>query len=175
MRRIVNMLGSWRLLAGLSILMFFLAVELIVVGTTADNIENSAVKLDRRLRGLKINETEQTLRQLDSVIDSYGFPMMNSRDARVWMLEVLEDFRIKYGARITSPVSQKGSAYTASLEFRFLPEKPEDLVRLLEYFRNSIAPVYEITALHFRNEDDTKAVVIRADLTQPFAGGGYEY
>jgi len=175
MDKLLILLRSNKLLVIQSVIIMLLALDLIVVGAITENVTNSAKELARKLRNLKINETEQTLKKLDSVIDYYKPPVMQSDEARAWLLESLESFRLLYGAKITKQITETDSSFTAGVEFKFLPENPQDIIQLLEYMKNSISPIYSITNMYFAKEPGGRSVTIRADMIQPFIGGKYVF
>lgn len=169
------MLCSYKLLIFLSLMLMYLCVSLILSGSVSDNLEKSAADLNTKLRNLRINETEQTLKQLDKVIDQYKFPIIHQSDARQVLLDTVENFRKLYGAKITSPVKEEDSSFAVGIEFSFIPSVPEDVIRLLEYLNGSVSPIYRIDEAAFTNENGVRSVLFRAEIIQPYQGGIYVY
>jgi len=168
---------SYKMLVVLSVILSLLALDYIILTSLAENIDKSATDLQRKVRGLKISETEAHIKEIDRLIKAYNLPMMESVEARHLLLDFLEDFRRLYNAKITSPITEDKSSFTVGMEFTFVPENPTDLIRLLTYLKNSKAPIYYVRGVNFRynvNKDE-RSVNIKADIIQPFAGGKYEY
>ena len=168
-------LKSYKVLVLLSAFLTLLVLDYMVITHISANIDKKAESLERKVRSLKINETEQKLKELDTLLKRYGLPEMGQEDARGYLLDTLEEFRRLYRAKVKEPVNMKDSSFRAGIEFTFAPERPEDALRLLEYLKNSTAPIYTVKSVSFRYNRDVRSVVIETDLVQPFAGGGYVY
>lgn len=173
--RLLNILKSYRLLVILSVLMVILSVDYIVLSTLADSMYKSAGQLDRKLRNLRLNETEAMLREIDRQTEVMNLPKMQNGEARDFLLEILEDFRRMYRARIKKPITETDSSYTVSIEFRYVPEHPEDLIRLFNYMKKSTAPIYNVGSVNFRYNNGVRSVVVETEMIQPFVGGSYAY
>ncbi|PLX65887.1 MAG: hypothetical protein C0603_13000 [Denitrovibrio sp.] len=141
----------------------------------SENITKSTTELDRRLRNLRINETEQMLKLLDSASVQYSFPILQEQDARHLLLESLERFRVLYGAKVMSSVTNNDSSHKVKIEFSFMPDRPEDLIRLLNYMKKSISPIYHIVGMAFEKVKDERKVVFKVEMIQPYMGGKYVF
>jgi len=112
---------------------------------------------------------------LNNLLESYNLPEMREKEARRWMLETLEGFRNLYGAKVVLPISERGSSFTAKIEFSYAPKNPEELTEFLQYLKNSYSPLFHVEMVHFTVKEGRKRVVIRTGLIQPYYGGEYEY
>lgn len=168
---------SYKLLVMLSVVLAFLSVDYILLTAIAEDTDRAATDLKRKVRGLKINETQSHLEEIEALMNAYNLPVMGSAEARDLVLEFLEDFRRLYDAKITKPISEDKSSITAGIKFDFAPENPADLTRLLSYLKNSRSPIYHVTSINFRynKSRETRSVNIEADVIQPFAGGQYDF
>lgn len=169
------LLRSYKLLVFLSVLAGCLTVSLIAAHTMASGLNSAVDGMEKKLRGMKLNETDMKLNALDGIIAAYNFPVMQKDGARALLIDTEERFRKHYGARVISPVTENGSAYSIMIEFDFAPETSQELAKLLDYMKNSISPIFYITDMTFKKEKYRRVITVRAELTQPYAGGVYAY
>lgn len=170
-----NIIKSYSLLVILSVVIFGLAVCLIVINGISRNLNTTAAGLEKRMSELRLGETSHMLQDVDRVVSYYGFPELDRSGARTVVLSTLEKLRNMYGAKIISSVEEIGSSFSSEVEFRFIPGRPEDAVKLLEYLRNSISPIFLINEIRFENGKSGKFIFVRANVTQPYEGGRYAY
>jgi len=175
MNFIRKLFTSYKFLVFLSVLLFALTIEIYVMDAMSESVQKYSLDLKRRLRDLRINETSTMLEKLEFSIKKDKLPVMESKDARDWLLEAVENFRNIYDAKIMEPVSTVNSSYAMTIRFRLVPENPADIVMLLNYMKNSISPIYQVQNVDFADEGSVRSVTIRVKVVQPFKGGSYVY
>jgi len=166
---------SYKMLVFLSIVIGLLSIEYIVLESVTENTLKTSRELERNLRKLRINETEDALQQLSNEIDRVNLPKMQSKEARNYLLEVLEEFRRRYDARVKKQITESESSFVVEIEFTYIPEEPEDVIQLLSYMKKSISPIFNVTGVDFRYNKNIRSVVIEVEMIQPFVGGKYVY
>ncbi|PLX71567.1 MAG: hypothetical protein C0602_00715, partial [Denitrovibrio sp.] len=152
-----------------------LSIEYIVLESVTENTLKTSRELERNLRKLRINETEDALQQLSNEINRVNLPKMQSKEARNYLLEVLEEFRRRYDARVKKQITESESSFVVEIEFTYIPEEPEDVIQLLSYMKKSISPIFNVTGVDFRYNKNIRSVVIEVEMIQPFVGGKYVY
>ena len=167
--------ASYKLLVILSVIVTALTAQLIVTDTAIEGVDQAAADLNTRLKGLKISESEKLLRNLRRELDRKQLPAFTDTEARKWLIEVLDEFQTLYSAKISKPLTRDGSGYLAEISFKYLPDNPEDLIKLLKYMKTSSTPIYSVKRVRFLIEKGARVVEVNAEIIQPYKGEKYEY
>jgi hypothetical protein len=140
-----------------------------------EKIDRGLIDIKRQVRKFRIDETRQRLEKLDELIASKNYPKISAAEARLWLLESAENFRIMYDAKIKSPLREEKSSMTLSIEFTYVPESSEDFLQLLNFLNESISPVYFIEQMRVNSKFEMRTVSFEVKLIQPYFGGNYVF
>ncbi|WP_148214123.1 hypothetical protein ACMC5R_05985 [Deferribacteres bacterium DY0037] len=171
----MKLLGSYSILLLLGVICALLSVQLIVMQGVRDELKQASTEVMREKRGLRSGETHKLLIKLEKIMKDSEFPAYRRENARGHLLETVEEFRSAYGAKVLTSVQEEGSSLIIDIQFKYLPASPEDLISLLQYLKNSISPIYQVTKAEFVEDKNKRTADIRLKLIQPFSGGDYVF
>lgn len=172
--KIIGFFKSYKLLVTLSIVLTVLSVEYIAISTVTDRLDNVLVNIKRQLRTLRIDTTKRKLSELDKLIESKNYPKMHAHEARRWVLETAENFRVKYDAKIKNPPADFKGHYSIDLVFTYLPEKPEDFINFVNYLETSVSPLFRVKSISSGTKGGVRDVRFDLEIIQPYFGGEYD-
>ncbi|WP_415238174.1 hypothetical protein [Seleniivibrio woodruffii] len=169
----MNIFKSYRLLMVFSSLILTLAVSLAVLSAINSVIESNIQKIRSEAAGYKTGEIRTRLNDLEKALSETNPPYLNRREAKILLLETLENFRTLYGGSITEELTDSGSAYTAEMEFEIEPTDPSQIIQIADYLENNVAPVIVVKKMTFTS-GGKKKVMFAIRTTQPYFGGNDE-
>jgi len=168
-------LRSYKTVIFLGITISLLTTELFVMTSVVADIDNSTRQVAQQIRNMRLRESEENIGKLSKLMERVDIPTYNADTARSWLLEMTEEFKNNYDARILSPITEKESSFRTTVRFKYTPVKPDDILQFMEYLKNSISPIYNITDMQFKDYKGTRIVDITMEMIQPYVGGEYHY
>lgn len=174
MYSLIRLLGGQKLLIALSSLIMTLSVLLICLNTINSIMQQNIMNIRQKAQTFRTDETIRRLDDLEKALSTIAPPYLSQRDAKVLLIESLENFRSLYNGKILNDLTDDGGSFTAQIEFTIEPTNPAQITGIADYLENSTAPIFIINNMTFLN-DNKKTVKFTVTARQPYYGGVYEY
>lgn len=175
MSKFIRVFKSYKVLIVLSVILLLSIMQYLIVTSMTEKISRRLIDIKKQVRRFRISETEEKLSKLDKFIEQNRYPKMNRQEARSWVLESVEEFRLAYKVKIKEPIQEEGSAFRMIFEFDYLPEKPDDFIKLMEYIEGSISPFYIVRGMRSVSRSGLRRLTLKVEVVQPFYGGDYVF
>lgn len=170
-----NLLKKYGFLMFLSVIIFALALNLSITSSIAETMEQNAQTIRNEINTYRVAEIKTKLNQMDNTLSSSAIPYPHKKDAKKIVIDTMELLSEMYQAKIKQDLAEKDSSYTADMDMTVLPDNPEMILRITDYFETATSPVIKINKISFNEINGQKSVTFGVSITQPFVGGSYVY
>ncbi|SNZ02888.1 hypothetical protein SAMN06265182_0236 [Persephonella hydrogeniphila] len=119
----------------------------------------------------KALKLEEELDKLDREIKRKNIKIVNRKEAEGIILRKADTLIKLYDAQIAETLKEENNSLTISLSFKYYPETPEDIFKLLIDFQKEKSPVLVVKRFELRNTPQGTETSVVLKLIQPFFEG----